>query len=338
MSYSAVAELENFYKRNTYEIYMSAKNVDNGYLQKIRTTPGVEEVAKVMGIGGIAIVNKADVIGLTHGIDTRNYLSFNNLPIKGDRKALLNLLDKGRAVIVTNRLKDRYELKIGDKLSLRAWGKVTDYTVVGFFESIENSGDYAIISDKYMKLDMGWQDSFYSTILIKTNMDPDVVLENLKSRFVKQQPFIKTMEDIRWESVHYNEQIYLIAKGFSIITMLAGVLGIFNNLIINFIQRRRSLAMYRSVGMSKLQIIEMILIEALTIGLLGSMAGIASGLLMVMTGNGLMKALDMEMNLHYSGGQLSLCLIIGIIIAVIASLWPALKSSKLNLMESIKYE
>jgi putative ABC transport system permease protein len=338
LSFSTFQEIENYYDRNTYEIYMSAKGADNRFLQDIRTTPGVKEVTKVLGLGGIELVNEGDAIGLTQGVDTNNYLSYNNLSMPGDREELLNLLDKGRGILLTNRLRDRFGLKAGDKLQLRAWGKSRVYTVAGFFRSIENSGDYALMSEKYMRLDMGWRDGFYSVLMIKTDEDPDKVVESLKAKFVRQQPYIKTVRNMKLENILYNEQIYLIARGFSIITMLAGILGIFNNLAIYFIQRRRHLAMYRSAGMSRVQLVSMLFIEALTTGLIGSLAGITAGVLMILSGEGLLKSLEIEINTHYSGTQLILSLILGIVISVIASVWPALKSSRLNLMEAIKYE
>ncbi len=338
LSYSTLQELVNYYDRNQYEIYMSAKEIDREYLQEIKNTEGVKEVTKVMGIGGIELVDQKDTLGLMVGVDTKKYLDYNNLQISGDRDALFSLLEQGRTILLSNRLKNRLGVNTGDVLRIRAWGKISSYTVAGFFESIENNGNFAIVSEKYMRLDMGWKDSFYSTILIKTEGDQGKVLENLNDRFVRQQPYLKTMQQMKYENIRYNEQIFLIAKGFSVITMLAGILGIFNNLIINFIRRKRILAMFRSVGMSKPQIIRMIYVEALSLGIAGSMAGTGAGLLMLISGAGLLKSLEMETSIHYSAIQIGLCLALGIVISVLASIWPALKSSKLNLMEAVKYE
>lgn len=338
LSYSTLKELLNLYDRKTYEIYMSAKNADKNFIQAVKSTDGVKDAYKSMDIGGIEVVNKSDVIGLTQGIETERFLEYNNLQLPGDRQKIIDMLDMGRRILVANSLRDRLELKLGDEMTLRAWGNQSSYRVVGFFESIENSGNYAIISSKYMKLDIGWSDDFYSTLYIKTDGDPDKVAQNLKARFARQQPNIKTMKEMKNENLRYNEQIFSIAKGFSVMTMLAGILGIFNNLIINFIQRRRHLAMYRSVGMSKSQIVKMIFIEALTTGIIGSFTGVVCGMIMILSGAGLLKSLEMEMNIHYSGMELALCLVFGIIIAITASIGPALKSSRLNLMEVIKYE
>ncbi len=57
------------------------------------------------------------------------------------------------------------------------------------------------------------------------------------------------------------------------ILMLA-TLGIINNLLINYIQRRRSIAMYKSLGLSNWQNIKMTLIEGFSSGVIGSVIAI----------------------------------------------------------------
>ena len=56
-------------------------------------------------------------------------------------------------------------------------------------------------------------------------------------------------------------------RGFSLLALVIGIFGVFNNLIISFLERQRSIAMLRSIGMSKRQSIKMFFIEALTGGL-----------------------------------------------------------------------
>lgn len=49
--------------------------------------------------------------------------------------------------------------------------------------------------------------------------------------------------------------------------------GIINNLLVNYIQKRRIIAMYKSVGMSKGQNVKMTVIEGFTAGLVGAALG-----------------------------------------------------------------
>ena len=45
---------------------------------------------------------------------------------------------------------------------------------------------------------------------------------------------------------------------FAILAMVIGVVGVVNNLMISFIERRQNIAMLRSIGMSKFQVLKMI--------------------------------------------------------------------------------
>jgi len=108
--------------------------------------------------------------------------------------------------------------------------------------------------------------------------------------------------------------------------------------MISFIERKRSIAILRSVGLSKKQTLKMIMIEALTGGCIGGIAGIVGGILMLSTVPHLMQAIDVPLALHYTWSFFINSLIGGIIIALLASISPASKTSKLNIIEAIKYE
>ena len=96
--------------------------------------------------------------------------------------------------------------------------------------------------------------------------------------------------------------------------------------------------MMRSIGLSKRQTLKMIMIEALTGGCIGGIVGIIGGTLMLWSVPNLMQSIDVPIAIHYSMSFFISSLVGGIIIAVLASISPALKTSKLNIIEAIKYE
>ncbi len=51
--------------------------------------------------------------------------------------------------------------------------------------------------------------------------------------------------------------------------MRIGIFGVLNNFLISFMERKRYLAIYRSVGMSREQIVKMVFIEGLSGGIIG---------------------------------------------------------------------
>ena len=137
-----------------------------------------------------------------------------------------------------------------------------------------------------------------------------------------------------------NSKILGIFKGFGIMALVICVFGVFNNLIISFIDRKRSLAIMRSVGMNKRQTLKMIFIEAFTGGLIGGIIGIIIGLLLIMNVEKVIEALGGSMKgfIQLSWISLAVCAVGGIVITIAASVGPALRSSKLNIIDAIKYE
>ncbi|MDD2294228.1 MAG: FtsX-like permease family protein [Bacteroidales bacterium] len=93
-----------------------------------------------------------------------------------------------------------------------------------------------------------------------------------------------------------------------------------------FIERKRVLAVMRSLGMSKRQIIKMIFIEAMTGGLIGGIVDVGIGVLMVSVFPYIMKALDMPIPISYAPSLLVISLLASIVITMVVSISPALKS------------
>jgi putative ABC transport system permease protein len=338
LSYSTLKQLLDYYERSDYDIYLSAKNVNGNFLSALKSVEGVHDVYKVMGVGDAELPEYKDLLKLTQGVEAKRLFQYMDLEIEGDRENILKQLESERSILLTKRLKNRYLLKEGDSIVIRMWGRSFSYKVIGFFDSIESGGSYGVIGDKYLKSDFGWKDYYYSTLLIKTNKTAEEVDKNIKERFARQEPYIITLEKLRDINIKYNKQIYDMAKAFSVLTMLSGIFALFNNLIMNLLERRKALAMYRSVGMSKRQLLKMILIETFTIGLIGGIVGTSEGVLVTKLAQRLSQQLDMNIDIYFSSTNLVWSVILAVAVALIASIVPSIKSSKLNLIEAVKYE
>ncbi|NLO39335.1 MAG: FtsX-like permease family protein [Ruminiclostridium sp.] len=135
-----------------------------------------------------------------------------------------------------------------------------------------------------------------------------------------------------------NEQMFTLLKGFSLLAMLIGIIGVVNNLLISFIQRRRQLAIFRSIGMEKGQSVRMILIEAFTGGLIGGTSGVLAGLLFMYIVQYFIVSIELPIEMHYPLDIITACGVAGLAIMIAASVGPSVKSSRLNIIEAIKYE
>ncbi len=272
------------------------------------------------------------------GIDIKKYRDYVTFRMEGKGKVddVFRQLDDGRYIMLANMVKDSLSLKQGDLITLEMESGDKIYEIIGFYDSIMQNGSNAIISQKYFKMDM--KVNTFNQFFVKASNDPDQVLITIQDKFMRRGVWGDTLSNMERMNYESNNQFMIILQAFSIIAMLIGIFGVFNNYMISFIERKRSIAIFRSIGMSKKQTLKMIMIEALTGGFIGGVVGIIAGILMLSTVPLLMQAIGVPLAVHYKFSLFVSSLIGGIVIAVLASISPALKTSKLNIIEAIKYE
>lgn len=75
-----------------------------------------------------------------------------------------------------------------------------------------------------------------------------------------------------------------LSPGFTPVKLLEGAgCGVINNLLINYIQKRRTIAMYKSIGLSNRQNRKMTLIEGFSSGLIGAVIAIVVSYMEIQT-------------------------------------------------------
>jgi putative ABC transport system permease protein len=336
ISFSAIKEIVNIYKDCDFQVWMGYYPQADRRLEGIlRTVDGVRDTYGIFSKTMVEVDGSKEKINLLNGINTTRYLDFRRIVISGGPLVLQHLGDD-RNILLSYILKDKFEVEKGDSLTLLLNRGKRVYRVVGFFNSLDWGGSHALIADRYFKLDTN--ERYYATVFIKTTKNPSLVAANIQKKFKRFRPWVTTTEQRTNEDLKSNQKTFLILQCFAVMTLIIGVFGIFNNLIISFIERKRSLAIMRSVGMSGKQTLKMILIESLTGGVIGGTVGIFTGTLLIFIVPFLLRAINQVVPIHYSIREYIIAFIAGIVITVTASINPAWKFSKQNIIEAIKYE
>lgn len=332
INFSVDKELLDFYYHAKFDASLWFWRANRNVERVIRYVKGAKDTYGTYRTRNIEVKGFENKFERVYGVN-RKYLDYWDFGIKEES---MFELENGRNILATTTIKDRFQLKKGDVLTLITEKGERQYKVIDFFYSLMNNGDFILISDRYLKLDMGVE--FYDTVYIKTYLDPDEFVKTIKKRFGRMRGSIMSVNEMQKNDYESNRQMFIILNGFSVLALIIGIFGILNNFVINFIQRRRHLAVFRSIGMSKKQIVLMVFLEALTGGLIGGIMGIVSGLLILQIVPFVLRAIEQSIPLHYSLFQFIMFMIMGMVITLIGSISPALKSSKLNIIESIKYE
>ncbi|ABR49218.1 protein of unknown function DUF214 [Alkaliphilus metalliredigens QYMF] len=339
ISHSVGIEVISAYNDWKFEIMVGLNDADRNAEQVLRSIEGVSGTYGAFeSWEGINVVDTSYRVEYLQGVDITKYRDYVTFRLDGDANPdeTFRNLDEARNIMVANMAKEHLDLEIGDPLTLEMTSGNKTYRIIGFYDSIMQNGSNMIISQKYYKMDM--EQSNYNRFYIRTSKDPDEVMASIQDRFMRRGVWGDTIANMEQRNYDSNNQFMIILQAFSVIAMLIGIFGIFNNYMISFIERKRSIAILRSVGLSRKQTLKMIMIEALTGGCIGGIMGIIGGTLMLSPVPHLMQAIGVPLALHYSWSFFINSLMGGIIIAVLASISPASKTSKLNIIDAIKYE
>ena len=123
-----------------------------------------------------------------------------------------------------------------------------------------------------------------------------------------------------------------ILLAFAAVAVLVGGFTIFNSLSITVAQRTKEFGLLRMVGASRRQVRGAVLLEALTIGLLASAAGIGVGIVLAEGLNALFTAVGAELptdGMVVATRTIVVSLLVGTLATVLAAMIPARRATKI---------
>ena len=126
---------------------------------------------------------------------------------------------------------------------------------------------------------------------------------------------------------------------FAFVALFVGAFVIFNTFNIVVTQRTREMGLLRALGASRGQVFTSVIIESLVIGLLGSALGLAAGIgLAVLLKQGL-ELIGLELPptpLAIRPTTIIAALVLGTVVTVIASVFPARRASRVAPIEALR--
>jgi len=336
LNYSINREMKDLFRNNAlFDVFMIIDQAGDRLQaeQDVRAIQGVDDVYTALTTYGLEILGtRIDKVG---SVDPELFLQYWDLSIIGNKREILSNLCEGRNILLTTLIRDKFNLEINDVVTLNSANHSEKYTVAGFFSSYNSGGSYALIPEIYFKED--FDENTFLEVCVMTSW-PDMVVAELKKKNFEGTPYIFTMTE--YEELNYEtyKSLFLILRIFAMMCLAISVLGIFNNLIISMLQKRRILAVMRSIGMSRSQTVSATLIEAILCGLVGSGVGILCSVLVITLLPRFMMAINQITPVHYDPWIFLYALLAGIVLTTLASIRSAIYMSKIVIVQALKYE
>src|SRR5690606_16071436 len=118
--------------------------------------------------------------------------------------------------------------------------------------------------------------------------------------------------------------------GMSVVIALVGIV---NTMTLSIFERRRELGMVRALGMTRQQVGRMILLEAFVIGLLGTLVGVAAGVLL---GWVVVSSIDQTIELSLNWARVGLILLVGLAVGGLAAILPTRRATRLDMLDAMR--
>jgi putative ABC transport system permease protein len=127
--------------------------------------------------------------------------------------------------------------------------------------------------------------------------------------------------------------VSLAAVVIGVVTLLGSVIGLMNIMLVSVAERTREIGVSKALGARSSTIKQQFLTEAIMISLIGGVIGVILGML---AGNVVALFSDTAFIVPWLwiGVGVSLCAVVGII----SGIYPAIKASKLDPIEALRYE
>ncbi|MGR6320315.1 ABC transporter permease [Micromonospora soli] len=257
-------------------------------------------------------------------------------------------LREGRApqaddeIVVNVALADAAKVQVGDRVGVLTLAPKKEFTLVGVFgysggrDSIGGVNEVAFTTPVAQQLMLGKPDVYTSVTAQAADGTTPEALRDAVAGVLGGDYEVKTGKQVAADaSASLKEGLSFFNKillGFAAVALLVGTFLILNTFSIIVAQRTRELALMRAIGASGRQVIGSVVVEAVAVGLIASVLGLAAGIgvgaLLAYLFGKLAGGLTLA-GLGVPPAAIIGAFAVGLLITVVAALLPALRASRI---------
>ena len=319
---------------------------DESLLEQVRGLPGVSRAEGSIGDSAQLTNQQGDTVGgggpptLAFGVSPDDPFNPTELTTgtwpDGD----------GEVVIDAATAKDE-GYSVGDTIGIVTRGPVQEFTITGTaqFPGQQSLGGatFAIFTlaeaqrlfDKEGELDA-------ISISGKQGVTPEQLvreIEPLLPENTQVRTGVQETQEAQKDIEEFTNIIGYILLAFGFIALFVGAFVIFNTLSITVAQRVREFATLRTIGASRRQILGSVILEALVIGLLASLAGLFLGLGLAKGLTALFDSIGFDLpstSLVFAGRTILVSLLAGVLVTLVAALFPAIRATRVPPIAAVR--
>ena len=254
------------------------------------------------------------------------------------------------AIAVSDNFKSRFpDLKVGDTLRLRIYGKKVDWVVVGFFQFTGKSGGLVAYTN-YDYLSQITHTELKASSYRIVSSSPKMTLQQQKVQGHEIESFFN---DSGYRVSNVSAGLSMLESAASglnvliifllimaILAAVVGSIGLTGTLSMNVMDRTREIAVMRAIGASDREVMRLVVGEGLLVGLISWVMGsLLAFPISAVLWNAISKSLfDSVSNFTFNITGFVLWMVVELVLTIVASLVPARSAARLTIREALAYE
>ena len=225
--------------------------------------------------------------------------------------------------------------KMGESITLDTLDGEKSFKVAGVVDTMKNSGYSAFMNEEHFRENFGVKYERNMLVIKDEQISPLQLRENIYDQFGERIEEMWGPEDLVSMIGGTITESFSIINALVVLGIIVSGIGITNTLLINIMERVREIAMMRAVGVTRGQIIRMILLEGFGIGLAATVIGILFGILLIYITSGFVEINSVTFEFGVSPIIILIIFLFGILISLISSFAPSRRASKIPLIRGV---
>ncbi len=294
---SLTLTVERLAGKSTLEVTTGETGFPEEVLETVRATPGVELAEPVIEvIVHTGFEDEGNLLIL--GVDTTGDQQLRQYEFDRAQSEIadpLTYLAQPQSILLSRSFAERHGLRIGDRLPIFTAQGRKDFTVQGIFKPVgvgEVFGGNIAVMDVYSAQVVFNRGRNFDRIDLMNSRDVpvDVLQQRLRARLPAGLDVVRPqIRGQALENAVTAMRLGMLITSFT--ALLVGIYIIFNSFTTAVNQRWREIGILRAVGVERGNISRMFLGEALIVGILGSVVGIAAGFYLAAAADRLMGSI-----------------------------------------------
>ena len=256
------------------------------------------------------------------------------------------LPEDDRAILLNNRIATDEGIQVRDTVTLTVDGRELTWTVVGLILNVNNLGHDNFVPFDTLAREIGNTNRGAFMMMMSEEHDLEThqrIIRDLRAAYDARRlkpVFFQSGGELRAQTKAQFDIIVYLMLAMAVLAAIVGSVGLMSTMSINVVERRREIGVMRAIGATSAAIVGIFVAEGVLVGVLSWLLAVplsypGARVFSNVIGSTLFQ---MPLDFDYSIGGGVLWLLVVIALSALASLWPALRATRISVREALAYE